>query len=280
MNDDTPSGQTQIVQNQDPWSGQQPYLSRGFERAQSFLDQPLQFYPNSTVVPFAPQTEQALQLAEQRATAGSPLMGTANQMLSNTLGGSFLSQGNPYLQNAFNAAAYPITQAYENAVLPGINSTFSAGGRYGSNAHQNAMRQANEGLARTLGDLGGTMAFQNYGQERQRQLQAGTLAPTFAGQDYTDIGQLANVGATREAQASNLLGEDISRYMFAQQAPRDALSQYMALVAGGRFGGTSTQTQPLYSNPFLTGLGALGMGTGIMGSLFGQGGVWPGALRF
>lgn len=275
-----PSGQNIVTQNRDPWSGQQPYLTAGFERSKGFLDQPNQFYPNSTVVPFSGQTEQALQQTENRALTGSPLQQSAGSMLQDTVGGGYLGVGNPYLQNAFNAAARPITQQYQNVVLPGVNSSFSKGGRYASNAHQNSLGLANEGLARSLSDMGGAMAFKNYEGERQNQLQAGLAAPQFAASDYADIGQLANVGQTREAQAKSTLQEDINRFMFAQQAPKDSLAQYMAQVAGGQYGGTSTQTQPIYSNPFMQGLGALGTGAGIMGSLFGQGGVWPGSLKF
>src|SRR3990167_3877909 len=98
MDSNEPSGQTQIVQNQDPWAGQQPFLTKGFERAQGFLDQPMQFYPNGTVVPFSPQTEQALQQTENRAITGSPLQAAGGSMLQDTIGGSYLQQGNPFLQ--------------------------------------------------------------------------------------------------------------------------------------------------------------------------------------
>lgn len=274
-----PSGVATTTQNRDPWAGQQPYLSTGFEKAKSYLDQPLQYYPQSTVVPFAPQTEQALGRAETRATQGSPLMQDASGTLKNMVRGDYLSAGNPYLQNAFNAAAQPITSAYQQTVLPGINSTFSAGGRYGSGAHQNAIGQANEKLARSLSDVGGSMSYQNYSQGLGNMLQASQMAPTFAQQDYTDIAQLADVGKTREAQAGSQLKEAIDRYMFGQQAPRDALKEYMASVAGGQYGDITTQ-QPIYSNPFGQAIGGLATGAGIAGTLFGGSGVWPGALKF
>ena len=113
------------------------------------------------------------------------------------------------------------------------------------------------------------MAFQNYSGERGNQLKAGQLAPEYAQQDYADFGQLANVGQTRETLAKSQLQEDINRYMFDQQAPRDALSEYMAQVAGGQYGGQTVTQQPIYSNPFVQGLGVLGTGVGIAGGLFG-----------
>ncbi len=47
------SQSTQTVQKADPWSGQQPFLTTGYEQAQARLnsDQP-SYYPGSTVTPF------------------------------------------------------------------------------------------------------------------------------------------------------------------------------------------------------------------------------------
>ena len=49
------SGSTTTVQKADPWSGQQPFLTYGFEEAQDRFesDQP-QFFPGGTISPFNP----------------------------------------------------------------------------------------------------------------------------------------------------------------------------------------------------------------------------------
>ena len=278
MNSSKPSGVATTVQSKDPWSGQQPYLTTGFEKAKGFLEQPTQYYPGSTVVPFAPQTEQALQRTENRATAGAPINQDATSQLRNMIQGNYLSAGNPYMQNAINAAARPVVQNYQDVVVPGINSAFSQGGRYGSNAQGAALGRASEGLSRSLSDMAGSMAYQGYNQGMGNMLQASQLAPQMAQQDYADIQQLANVGQTREGMAGSQLKESIDRYMYGQQAPRDALKEYMATVAGGQYGGAETTQQPIYSNNFAQGLGGLATGAGIAGTLFGKQGVWPGAL--
>ena len=56
-------GQTQqSVQTNEPWKAQIPYLKTGFARAQTdVLDRPLSYFPESTVVPFSPETETALE---------------------------------------------------------------------------------------------------------------------------------------------------------------------------------------------------------------------------
>ena len=233
---------TTTVVNRDPWSEQQPHLKEAFSRARTFLDQPLQYYPNSTVVPFAPQTEEALGLAEARARAGSPLTRAARDEATATLRGDYLAQGNPYLENAIGAASRPVVENYIRAVSPGLDARFSSSGRYGSGMHALAQQGAQETLGRSLSDMVGSLAYQNYRAERDSLARAATLAPQLAAADYVDFGQLERIGQERESQANAELQDAINRYMHAQAAPRDALREFMALVGGGTYGGSETTT--------------------------------------
>ena len=128
--------------------------------------------------------------------------------------------------------------------------------------------------------MAGSMAYQNYGDERNRMLQSASIAPQMAQADYADIGQLERVGQIHENQAGAQLQDDINRFNFGQQADKDALAQYMALVGGGSYGGSSTSTQPIYRNGVGEALGAAALGTSIAGGLFGGSGLFPGALSF
>lgn len=276
--DSQPSGQQQIIQNNDPWSGQQTYLTDVFSRAKDLSNQPMSYYPNSTVVPFSNQTESALQGIENRATSGSPVLQAGQQAIQDTASGNYLSAGNPYFQDMLSASMRPVTENFTENVLPGIQATFSSSGRYGSGAQQKAVESATDALTRNLADVAGGLGYQNYGAERDRMTQAAQLSPTLASADYTDLGQLQNVGQAREAMAGAQLQEDINRYNFNQNEARQRLGDYAALVAGGSYGGSSSTTQPIYSNPTANALGLLSSGAGIAGGLFGQGGIWPGAL--
>lgn len=271
-----PAGQVITTSNSDPWEGQQGYLTTGFTRAKSdILNKPLEYYPNSTVVPFSNQTEQALGMQENRALQGSPVNAAANQQLQNTASGMYAAQGNPHLQGAIDAASSGITRNYMNAVAPSVDSAFAKAGRYGSGLHANAKSQAQQDLAGQLADVGAGMAYQNYGDERTNMLRAAALAPQAAMQDYTDIAQLGAVGQQREAQAGRELQEQINRFDFEQRAPQDAVARYMALVGGGNYGNQTTQASPYFNqSPLSTGLGTAATAAGIAGSLFGQGGMF------
>lgn len=291
-----PGGSTStqtFTQNAQPWGPQAERLREGFTRAEDLYQAgPRQFFPGQTYVGFSPQTEQALQLAENRALSGSPVINQASGQLQNTLGGDylrsnpafdylestargdFLSQGNPYLDQIWNRAAGDITDR--------INAQFGAAGRTGSPAQT-------ENLARGLGDAAAQLYGQDfaqqqanqmsaasmlsraYGDERGRQLQSMLFAPTIAQQDYADIGQLANVGATREGAEQAALEDAIQRHNFGQQAEADRLGQYFGFI-GGNYGGTTTATQPVYSNRGASALGGAVLGAGIANNL-GLGGA-------
>ena len=138
------------------------------------------------------------------------------------------------------------------------------------------MDRAQENLASQFGDVGTQMAFGDYGMQRQgydtekaRQMAAATAAPGMAAQDYVDPGQLLSVGAAKEGQAASQLQEDINRFNLEQNAEQKALADYMALVAGGQYGGTSSTSTPIYQDTSSNVLGNIAQLAGVGGSLFG-----------
>jgi hypothetical protein len=282
FDNDEPSGQQTVVQTNDPWSGLQTQLKTGYKKAEELLNTPVKQYPDSRVVPFSPQTENALQGYENRATNGSPVLKAGQDAIQKTASGDYLKP-NPYFNQAVDAAIRPMTENFNENIMPGIASTFSnaGAGGYGSGLHMQAATRAADDLNRNISDMVGGLSYQNYADERTKQLGAAQLAPSMAAADYADLGQLERVGAIREGQAGAQLQDDISKFNFQQTEPRTRLAEYMALIAGGNpGGGTSSTTQPIYSNGLANGLGAASTAAGVAGTLFGQNGVFPGLLSF
>ncbi len=270
-----PSGGTSTtVQKSDPWGPQQPYLTDIFGEAQNLYRAPgPTYYPGSTVAPMAPERGMALNAQAARALYGSPLAGAGSAELGRTLGGEYLG-ANPWLQRAIDAASGGLVRNYQSAVAPGIDSSFSLAGRYGSGAHQAAHETAQRSLARQIGDLSGGLSYQNYAAERANQQAALGRVPGFAGLDYADIAQLGQAGRDREALAQALLNDRIARWNFAQQQPADKLRQYAALIQGN-YGGTTTTTEPYSAGTGFVGGAAAGAGIGspfgLPGTLIGAG---------
>ena len=237
---DSSRGMSETVQRADPWAGAQPFLTDVMNQASSQFRNPA-----STVAQFAPETVLAQNAAAARALSGSPLDRAAGGQLRQTLGGDFLGAGNPYFGE--------VSQAVRAQVEPNVAAQFSRAGRSFSPAHAGTL---GAGITNALAPF----AFGQYGEERQNQLRAAALAPSIAGQDYADIGALANVGAQREGRQQSALDEPMRR-----------LREYAALIGSGNVGGTTTTTAPYFNpSPLSQGLGAASSlgGLGLLLGLF------------
>ena len=247
-----PSGQTVTTRTNDPGAGVQPFMSYALgEALNQYQTAPQEFFPRSTVAPQSADTIAAQDLIRSRALAGSPLTDAAQTAALDTLSGSFL--GGPRYTEMYNAAVRPAVQSFTESVLPGITSQFARSGRLGSNAQQLATERATEAFGRGLADVGA----QQYAQERARQNQMIGVAPQLAAADFADPARLAAIGATQGAQAQKELADEVARFGFYQQRPRDALNALVGQIQGIPLAGTGTSqtAQPYFTNPVASGLG-------------------------
>jgi hypothetical protein len=242
----------QTVRNEPPaWLS--PHLQQGAQYSRNMLQQggPEQ-YSGNTVVPFSPQTNQALNMMQERALTGSPIMGAANNLAQQTLDGQFLG-GNPQLDGQINRAI--------QLTRTGLDSQFAGSGR---NLEAQMPARADQ-----VNNLTSSMLMQNYDQERGRQMQMMGMAPGLAREDYFDASQLANVGGAVEAQTGNIIGDRVGRWDFEQMRPEAALDAYLGRLGqnpGMNFG---QQTSPLHRNGLSGAIGGGVAGAGLANALGG-----------
>jgi hypothetical protein len=218
-----------------------PYLETGAQRANELYNN-----QGAPVTPFSSQTEQALRMAEMRALGGSPVNRVAQDYATRTLSGGFMG-ANPWLDQAFNRASGAVTNQ--------VQSNFGTSGRNPRGI--DAAGFAQEGY----NDLAAQIYGGDYQAERARQQQLVPFAGQLASQDYADIGQLAGVGAQREA---------LQREYDNQSG--NALDAYLARLSGFP-GGTVTQSTPTERN-WLAGAA----GGASMGAMFGPWGILGGGI--
>jgi hypothetical protein len=263
-------GSTQTITKSDPWAGQQPYLYDVMNNAQwQFRGGGPKYYQGNTLAPLSGTTQQALDLTQQRALNGNPLVKTAQDAVQQTASGAMLNS-NPWLDANFKAGTGAITQAYNDAVN-GQTSGFAGGGRMGSGMQAFYQDRQNDTLAKNLNNLQSQTYYDNYTRERQNQLGAAQLAPIFAAQDYQDLNALGNVGTARDDYAQSGIDADKARWDYNQNLPANNLAQYMAMVQGN-YGGSSSSSAtstPTYSKPSFLGnaLGTISTAAGLY-SLF------------
>lgn len=250
-----------------PWSGVQPYLEDAYSRLDAAHNAgPPEFFPGSTVAPTDPATIAALDRMQGRAESGSPLVTASQDQLTRTMAGDYLSDGNPYFRQAVDAAARPLTERFQEQVLPGIDTRFSQAGRTGSGAHAGAVTNAAQDYMTSLADMSGNLAYRNYGDERNRQVQGMLFAPQLAQQDYADLERLGYVGGVREQYGQNDIDAALQRWNYEQRAPFDWTSEYIANLQSAPWN-QSTQASGGGGSPFLQGLGGVGSLLGGVGSM-------------
>jgi hypothetical protein len=159
--------------------------------------------------------------------------GAAQDAMTRTLRGDFLSSGNPHLANAIDAATRPMVDSFQRNVVPGIQSLASGAGRYGSGAMSDAMANAGTDLTRQIGDVAAQMAMANHGAERQNMLQSAGLAlqdrSSTLGQQLGAVNSafnaLAQQGGQQIAANQGLLGSFLQGSGQQQQGLGQLLTQ-------------------------------------------------------
>jgi hypothetical protein len=220
-----------------------PYVEYGLQEAKGLYQTPgPSYYPGQTYIGPSAQTSASLQAAQNRALQGSPLQQAAQQQQLGTIGGQYLSAGNPYLTQALAGPTQQATQAYNDAIKA-AQGTASMAGRYGSGVSADIQNRAAQTLSNTLANKYGELAYQNYAGERGLQQQSAFNAPQMAAADYADIQQLANVGKTAEGYQQTALQSAIDRYNYEQNLPYQKLSAYLGAAYGTPMGQVSTSQQ-------------------------------------
>jgi hypothetical protein len=241
------SGTQTTTTNSQPWKPQQPLIKYGMKQAKDLYKQPgPEYYPNSTVAGFAPEQEQAFTQGAARATNGNATMKMGESYTQDVLGGKYLN--NPYNDQVYNSIA--------QKVMPSVNSMFSAGGRYGSQAHQgNMVNQLTSAYA--------PYASQNYQQGLDRMGQAANASQMFGNEDYRNLAALESIGKQRQDLSQKETDDAVSRWNYGRDLPGNKLSQFMGFV-GGNYGNRTTSAVP-YNRPSMFsqiaggGLGLLGL---------------------
>lgn len=223
-------GSSQTTRDIPEWL--KPYVTFGLEEAKGlYQGAGPDYYPGQTYLDPSQQTQSALQLAEQRARAGSPLQQAALQQQQQTVGGQYLSQSNPFLNQALQGAADIATKQYYDALKGGRSGAVMAG-RMGSGAQQETESRAEQNLANALASQAGQLRYQDYASERARQEAAAMGAPAMAASEYADINQLLQTGKLGESYEQAALEADVARFNFGQQRPYEKLSSYLGAVYG------------------------------------------------
>lgn len=240
-----------------------PYVDFGLKEAKRLYENPTPFAPFQTYVSPSASTETALKAIENKALYGDSLIPAATAELRKTISGDYLS-GNPFFTGAFESATRPIQQQFQQNIGD-IRSKVSSAGRYGSAAQNQLEGRATDAYAQAIADVGGRLAYQNYGDERTRQANAILNAPMLAEADYLDTSKLLGAGLAREGYTQAQIADQLARYQY--DMPESRLGTFLSGVYQAPRGSQTTTSQPIYGNPLMSALGLGVQGLGVAGLL-------------
>jgi hypothetical protein len=190
--------------------------------------------PETLAVAPSAATQQALQMAQQRAIAGSPLLKAAQAEQLATIQGRGV---NPFLGGALEQANRLAGERYTQNIQD-LQAKASSAGRYGSSAMGQQAGKAQDIFARALAEQGGQLAYSSAEAERQRQIAASQAAPQMSAADYADLQRLLQVGQAREGYEQ----QAIQGKLAAQDIPLQRLQRAANIFYGAPLETTTTTT--------------------------------------
>lgn len=262
----------------------QPFAVEGLHTAvnATMRGNPANPYPQQQISPLTSQQNQGLQMAQDRAIAGSPVMNAAKSNLTDTLNGKYLDIGtNP----AWQPMAQRITDAYSTGTAAQTDAAAARANAFGGSAYGEQLGYNQRGLGDSLAGAAGQL----YNDERNRQMQANLFAPQAAQADYQDAQALLGVGDTYRQYNQDLLNNNYqNKYQQANWPFQriDMMGNYLNQFTGGAGNATSTGPNPYQPNKTAGALGGAasgaaigtmvspGIGTAVGGVLGGLGGYF------
>jgi hypothetical protein len=134
-----------------------------------------------------------------------------------------------------------LADAYSTGTAAQTDAAFNRAGTFGlgNSAYEETVGRNQQGFGDALAGLAGNI----YNQERGRQMEGINIAPFTAQAQYADADKLSQLG---------------------QDQTWGPLFNYQRLIQG-QGGGTTTNSQPLYTNPVNAGLGGALLGQQLWG---------------
>lgn len=194
-----------------------------------------------------------------KAGAGGPLANLADSAAKGT---SFLSSGdvmnldsNPYLKGAIDAAVRPLSQNFQQVVMPSVRGGAIQAGALGTSKSRQAGDLAASTYEINAGDTINKLLSTAYGQNLEAMTKGIALTPqTQSAALFPEIAQ-DTVGAQRRGLVQQQAQREFDNELFPFQMGLQLLGSAAATPGGGTTG-TVTGAQP-QSNPLTQGLGTL-----------------------
>ncbi|MGL4310395.1 MAG: tail fiber domain-containing protein [Paracoccaceae bacterium] len=210
-----PKGSTKQVM--EPWSVAQPFLEGGMQDAADLYSAggfQVNPYAGPMVAGYNNTMQQGDRMTVAAANRGNGILGGAIGSLNRAM--------NPATTSG---ATRQLVQNTIADIMPGINSSFAGSGMTGSDLHA---QNLTEGVSAGVADVRNQM----YQAGQNRAMQAAGMMPGMNAALLGNAGAVRNIGLGQQEHAQNVINANIIRDQQRQQAPSNALKDYMSLISG------------------------------------------------
>lgn len=232
------------------------------------------YYPGQSFVPMSSDTQAAFSALANRSSDLSTI-NAAGDSLRDTLGGKFLDMGNPYLDARFQAAFARQNKQFTDEIAPALDAKFAGAGRTAGGAHVDTTMRLARDLGQTQGDAIAQAVAGEYGNERNRMLQAAGLAPSIdtgrAGLELQDIMGKLQAGKGQEEYTGREIADNFARYNYDQTSQPDWYARMAQLIQSIYPGGSTSSSGSSSGSGSSMGYASGGGGGGQTGQLIGGG---------
>lgn len=270
-------GDTTTTTKSKPWSGIQPYLSSGYSQFDQAAQNIAPYYPGQTYANFTqPQVQGQSGLLDYAGSLG-PTSQNSLDAANQGLTGWKDPANNPYLQDYLSSAIRPLTQNYQENVLPAIRDNAEMYGGAGSRTGL-AEGVASRSYLDSIGDISSNVYNNawNTGQDTMTKTQA--LLPSIYGAGAMPYQYMMGVGADQQGMDQQGINEAMNRYNYNNNADYNRWKDYLSTLQGTPWGGSSTTgANPNAVNP-ISGIAGGAMSGAALGSIVPGLGTGYGAL--
>ena len=251
----------------EPWSGIQPYLTKGYKEAAGIYDTfTPKYYSGQTQATFSPDQLTAQAGIRDWATQGAPnVMNPALSAYQYGTGSSILDvANNPYVQGMARGAVSDVMAGLAPEMANIRGGAIQSGGYGGSRqgiAEGMALSGAADAATRAAADIYG----QAYGQGLDAQGRTLGMTGDLLSAGFQPYAALSASGLEQQAREQALIEDAKAKFQFEQALPYERLSQYTGALGGtsGLLGGAGITTAPGMST--VGQLGQLGMTAAMLG---------------
>lgn len=214
-------GQTQTTQIDSRFD---PLINYATDTAGKINSQGYTPYSEDRFADLTGTQQTGLDMITDRATGGDPTMDQAQLTMQDTLAGG---NTNPFLDQMVQRAQDSVRS---NGLTGAVNS-----GSFGNSGLE-------EVTNRGLGDVATQMYGGAYDADRNRQMQALSLAPTYGNQAYQDASQLMKAGQMEQDQAQQGMDFDYQQFQEEQNLPYKQMSAYQGLLGSSGVNSTTSSS--------------------------------------